>query len=101
MNNLKMMFHCARKALEDKGSGGLKVGNQKMKYAEAMELLYAVEMYFSHKGAFTFGICDTCEYFDTKYMLSGHKYMGKCGSKIVNKFDSCERHSIRGGGYGL
>ena len=105
-NPLEMLLKSCRKAIQDKvdvnPKAGLKVGDNKMRYSEALDLLTALEHHFAVKGAFSFGICLTCTKFSSKGMYPEKPVtLGKCGSRVVSIFDCCEQHSKEGGGYGL
>lgn len=102
-NPLEMLLKSCRKTIQDKvdvnQKAGLKVGDNKLRYSEALELLKALENHFAIKGAFSFGICLSCTKFDNRGVYP--KTLGKCNNKLVSIFDSCDQHSKEGGGPGL
>lgn len=92
--------------LEQKPKSGItiakgKINERKFRYTDAMDALRCLKYYFGDKGCFSCGVCETCKYFDPK----GHanEFFGTCTreSKPCTKWDTCQRHSKKGGGYGI
>lgn len=71
----------------------------KMTYKKAYEVLKELEAYFGYKGCVSFGICKTCTKFDTTKFQD--KRFGYCGNTMKHMYDTCEKHSKSGGGFGL
>lgn len=84
----------------------------KMSYKTALKCIKRIETYFGLKGASStsFNICNTC----THWNQAGHSSVGdSCGSCKINghkrdyhsdiyhAYDTCDRHSLEGGGQGL
>lgn len=73
----------------------------KLSYKDLQKTIIKLRDYFGYKGAISIGICATCDSFSTK----GHnnKCFGNCtcnSNKTVHEFDTCDKHSTNGGGYG-
>lgn len=73
----------------------------RVKYTDAQRALKALRTTFGYKGAFSFGVCKTCKMFDTRAYSTGD--LGKCtlNKSIVGGYDTCDKHSKSGGGFGL
>lgn len=113
----KMLMLCSRLIREkiDDGEKGKiinkgKPNEVKVKYENALRTCDRLSSYLGIRGIFSFGICKTCEHFDAT--CSATEVFGKCklgqGSKLhdvspdlLHIYDTCSRHSKRGGGFGL
>jgi hypothetical protein len=71
----------------------------KMKYKDAQKVLQRIESSYAVKGCNSFGICKTCTSFNSRGSSSGS--FGKCEGKDVHCYDTCNKHSEDGGGFGL
>lgn len=71
----------------------------KLSYKHAVEVLDSIDKNFKYKGCMSFGICGTCEKFDTKKFTDGE--FGYCNGTMKHKYDTCQNHSKLGGGFGL
>ena len=114
-NELEMSLKIALKAidqlLEQKPKGGLVVNKDtdieaKMSYKEAKLCIERIQRQYSVQGAFSLGICGDCSYWTTAGHNTGkHEDMGTCkflhGKDIVHRYDCCEKHSKKNGGWGL
>lgn len=114
-NELEMALKIAMKAvdklLEEKPKGGLVVNKgqdieAKMSYSEAKLCIERIQRRFGTLGAFSFGVCGEC----TKWNTAGHGTAqtqwddyGTCTvlRKSTHRYDSCDNHSIKNGGWGL
>lgn len=112
-NELEMALKIALKAIDqlmvEKPKGGLIVNKgqdieAKMSYKEAKLCIERIERRFGSLGAFSFGICGCCTKWDTRAHSSAHwGDFGTCTalSKTTHRYDACENHSIKNGGWGL
>lgn len=114
-NELEMALRIAVKAIdqliEQKPNGGLVVNRgqdteAKMRYSEAKVCLERIQRRFSTLGAFSLGICGDCSRWDTRgHGTSQTKWddYGTCnkGNKSTHRYDSCDGHSKKNGGWGL
>lgn len=71
----------------------------KIKYENALRTCDRLSSYMGIKGAFSFGICKTCDRFDKR--ASATDTFGKCGNDLKHIYDTCDKHSKRGGGFGV
>ena len=73
----------------------------KVRYADAQKALENLKSTFAYKGAFSFGICKTCKKFKNEGYSTG--MLGKCSlsKSVVGGYDTCDKHSKSGGGFGL
>lgn len=110
VNEIEKTFMLMKRMLEaeiDAGKKGLvinkgKDNEVKVKYETALQTLDRFYSYMGIKGTFSFGICLTCDNFDGA--CSATDCFGKCkfsASDLKHIYDSCEKHSKRGGGFGL
>lgn len=91
--------------MEENPKAGMKIKDKngrevKMKYKDAKRVLNEVRNSFAYKGCFSFGICKTCSNFRS-HMFAGRKNYGYCGDNMKHAFDTCSKHSLDGGGFGL
>lgn len=112
-NELEMALRIALKAIdqlmEQKPKGGLIVNKgqdieAKMSYHEAKLCIQRIERRFGNLGAFSFGICGCCDKWSTSNSCtSQYKDFGTCfvGNKLTHRYDSCDHHSKKNGGWGL
>ena len=113
-NELEMALKIATKAvnqlLEQKPKGGLIVNKDtgveaRMSYQEALLCLERIKRQYSVQGAFSLGICGSCSHWSTAGHCTGDwEDMGNCRfmpGKVVHRYDCCDKHSKKGGGYGL
>ena len=112
-NELEMALKIAMRAIDqlmvEKPKGGLIVNKgqdteAKMSYKEARLCLERLERRFGGLGAFSFGICGCCTKWDTRPHCTAHwKDFGTCkvDGKSTHRYDSCENHSKKNGGWGL
>lgn len=113
-NELEMALRIANKAIDQllaqKPKGGLIVNKgedieAKMSYREAKMCLKRIERQYSVQGAFSLGICGNCSHWNTAGHCTGdYKDMGSCRflpGKIVHRYDCCDKHSKKNGGWGL
>lgn len=74
---------------------------KKFTYTQAGLVLQNLENSAAIRGCFSFGVCYTCTKYDTMSFPS--KFMGVC--KIDHKehgcYDTCDKHSKEGGGFGV
>ena len=112
-NELEMALKIATKAvnqlLEQKPKGGLIVNKgqateARMSYDEARLCLERLHRRFDILGAFSMGICGECTKWSTAEHDTGH--WGDCGTcktsgKHMHRYDSCDQHSKKNGGWGL
>lgn len=71
----------------------------RVKYKTVLRTCNRIQDYFALKGAFSFGICKTCNSWDNSGCTP--KTFGKCGGKAKHCYDTCSNHSRAGGGFGL
>lgn len=112
-NELEMALKIATKAIdklmEEKPKGGLIVHKgedteAKMSYREAKLCIQRIQRRFAQLGAFSLGICGCCTKWDTKvHHTADYKDFGTCktSGKLTHRYDSCEHHSKKNGGWGL
>ena len=106
---LKIAYRALDQLMEQKPKGGLVVHKgteleSRMSYQEAKLCLERIERKFALQGAFSLGICGGC----TKWKTDGHctgkwEDYGNCivTRKTMHRYDSCDQHSIKNGGWGL
>lgn len=68
-------------------------------YKQLKQTIDSIQIRLSQDGCFSFGVCKTCTKF--KSAASAVGCFGLCGNKIVHEYDSCDKHSKSGSGYGL
>ncbi len=99
-----ILYEMLDKRMEENPKAGMKLESNdneiKMRYKDVKKTLKQIEKSFAYKGCFSFGICKTCDNFDSK-MFSGKKSFGYCGDTMKHAFDTCSKHSESGGGFGL
>lgn len=112
-NELEMALKIAKKAIEQlikqKPKGGLIVNKgedteAKMSYKEALLCIDRIERKYSVQGAFSLGICEGCTKWNTAPHCTAHyKDFGTCrvSGKDTHRYDSCDQHSLKNGGWGL
>lgn len=94
-----------KKHLQDHPNSGMilckgKPNETRIRYSEVTSVLHSIQIKLSQEGCFSFGVCKTCARFNPSVSQIG--CFGMCNnSKIVHEYDSCDKHSKRGGGYGL
>lgn len=93
-----------KRTLEVKPNSGMiiakgKPNEARLKYQEMLVILDSLEVKLSQEGCLSFGICKTCGRFNPK--VSGRGCFGACGNKIVHEYDSCDKHTLEGGCFGL
>lgn len=71
----------------------------KLTYKRALKAVESIENCFEYKGCRSYGVCATCEKFDTAKFQDNE--FGYCGSEMKHKYDTCPNHSKSGGGFGL
>ena len=106
---LKIAQRAIDQLMEEKPKGGLIVNKgedteAKMSYKEAKLCIERIERKFACFGAFSFGICGCCTKWDTKaHCTAQWKDFGTCTAvnRTTHRYDSCEHHSKKNGGYGL
>ena len=108
-----MALRIAKKAidqlLEQKPKGGLIVNKgtdveAKMSYQEAKLCLERIERKYSLQGAFSLGICQGCTHWNTAtHCTADWKDFGTCkrSGKDTHRYDGCDQHSLKNGGWGL
>lgn len=103
ISDLELFFLVAQELIQDKvknGRKGKKFGSEyKMSYKKAQGILNDLHSYFAMKGCFSFGTCETCEKFGNGISSTG--ILGTCKGQEKNWCDTCNEHSIKGGGFGL
>ena len=93
------------KAKIDEGAKGIVIAKgqkneKKFTYIQAAMVLQRIESTEAIQGKFSFGVCQTCKYYDpTSY---GLQLLGKCklDRKEHDCFDTCDKHSKEEGGFG-
>lgn len=71
----------------------------RIRYRDMIRVLDSLDAKLSLEGCFSMGVCKTCTRYNPK--VSGRGCFGACGDKIVHEYDSCDKHSKRGGGFGV
>lgn len=109
INELELMFRVLNKVLEQaiERHGGSRTltmakgkNNEKsMRLDEAKEALETLKDGMSIKGVFSLGICGTCQRWDCRG--SSTKRIGMCGQEATGRYDTCNKHSKKGGGFGV
>ena len=103
IGDLELFFLLTQELIQDKikqGRKGKKLGQgYKMSYKKAQGVLFDLHSYFGMKGCFSFGTCETCEKFGNGASSTG--ILGLCKGQEKNWCDTCNEHSIEGGGFGL
>lgn len=103
IGDLELFFLLTQELIQDKikqGRKGKKLGQgYKMSYKKAQGVLFDLHSYFAIKGCFSFGTCETCEKFGNGISSTG--ILGLCKGQEKNWCDTCNEHSIEGGGFGL
>lgn len=81
-------------------AGMILAPNCRIKYKQCKETLEELYSKFALTGAFSIGCCQTCSYFNSAYSVTGT--LGKCPHKsdYVHIFDTCDKHSKSGAGFG-
>ena len=93
---------CAKlldRQLEQNPKAGLVLSpNCRIRYKQCKKTLEELYSKFSIAGAFSIGCCQT--YFNAAYSTTGT--IGKCPNKsdYVHVFDTCDKHSKSGAGFG-
>ena len=74
--------------------------NCRIRYKQCKKTLEELYSKFSLAGAFSIGCCQTCSYFNAAYSTTG--FFGRCPHKsdYVHAFDTCDKHSKSGAGFG-
>lgn len=74
--------------------------NCRIRYSRCKKILDELHRKFALSGSFSIGCCQTCSYFNPAYSASG--MLGQCKHKpdYVHAFDTCEKHSKNGAGFG-
>lgn len=113
INELEAFILIVDKMLEEKLQVNPKAGivlakgrpnEKKVRYKDLKKVLSTLELYFSQKGCLSFGICRDCGNFNGAGYFSNCKGLGRCrlnSDKEVNAYDSCSRHTVDTGGFGL
>ena len=103
IGDLEMFFLVVQELIQDKikqGRKGKKLGQgYKMSYKKAQGVLFDLYSHFAIKGCFSFGTCQTCEYFGNGISSTGS--IGLCKGQKRTWCDTCNEHSEQGGGFGL
>lgn len=109
INELELMFRILNKVLEQAieqhgGSRRLTMAKGKpnecsMSLDEAKECLETLKDGMSIKGVFSFGICGNCEKWNCRG--SSTKRIGMCGQEFTWRYYTCNKHSKKGGGFGV
>lgn len=81
-------------------SGMILSNNCRIKYKTCKKILEELYSKLSRIGTFSLGCCQTCSHFNSAYSTDG--MLGKCQHKpdYVHAFDTCEKHSKSGSGFG-
>lgn len=98
LNDLEAALLCFQKLIEGKVKEGKKGiilfkdtdSEYKMSYKKLQGLLWELNTLFGMKGAFSFGICATCNRFENS--CSDNGAFGKCKGSDKHMFDSCEEY---------
>lgn len=109
--SLRIALKAIDQLLEQKPKGGLVVNRgqdteAKMSYQEAKLCIERIQRQYSVQGAFSLGICGNCSNWNTAAHNTG-KWgdIGSCkfmsGKELVHRYDCCEKHSKKNGGWGL
>lgn len=74
---------------------------KKFSYIHASEVLKNLENAAALRGCFSFGVCYTCKKWDSR--LYSESSMGVCSidRKEHYCYDTCDKHSKEGGGFGV
>lgn len=103
ISDLELFFLITQELIQGKikqGKKGVKLDqDHKMSYKKAQGVLFVLHSYFAVKGCFSFGTCETCENFGNGISSTGA--FGLCKGQEKNWCDTCNDHSIEGGGFGL
>ncbi len=95
---------CAKlldRQLEQNPKAGMVLSpNCRIRYKQCKKTLEELYSKFSLAGAFSIGCCQTCSYFNAAYSTTGT--LGRCPNKsdYVHAFDTCDKHSKSGAGFG-
>lgn len=111
ISDYEAFFILVEKLIKEKTEQGTKgiiiakdqENEKKFTYIQAYKVLEKIETCDGLKGRFSMGVCDTCKNFDSSKYAAGVSAMGTC--KISKKehycYDTCDKHSKEGGGFGI
>lgn len=109
ISDYEALFIMIEKLLSDKTKEGAKgiiiakgqPNERKFTYTQAALVLQTLESVAGQRGCFSFGVCQTCKKWDTSCYTA--KILGICkvDKKEHSPFDTCDKHSKDGGGFGI
>lgn len=74
---------------------------KKFSYVQAQLVLQRIQSAAAIRGCFSFGVCQTCHRYDTSSYEFATSGVCKLDGKHHEPFDTCDKHSKEGGGFGL
>lgn len=100
-----------KKIVDESPKAGLVVDKNedtesRIRYGQVLIGIKRLNNHFAHIGAHSMGICDTCTHFSRAGVSSVADSFGKCTNPkgkradLIHCYDSCNNHSVEGGGYG-
>lgn len=108
INDLEITIKALKRLLTSKIKDNPKAGfvmakgeenEKKLRYSDMLKVLSSLEVKLALDGCFSFGVCKTCSKFNPRTSSTG--CLGTCGKDTKHEYDSCSRHSLDGGGFGL
>lgn len=109
ISDYEAFFILVEKLIKEKTEQGAKgiviakgqPNEKKFSYTQAGLVLQTLENSAAIRGCFSFGVCYTCKKYDTMSYPSG--FMGTCklDRKEHGYYDTCDKHSKEGGGFGV
>lgn len=101
---LRAIKHLLRQKAKEKPDGGLVMAKGKnneirLSWSDMVNVVDSLESKLGMEGCFSQGICKTCRSFNIR--VTTGKTWGQCGTVMHHEYDSCPRHSKKGGGFGL
>ena len=109
ISDLEAFFIVVEKLIKEKTEQGAKgiiiakdqPNERKFTYVHAGLVLQNLINSAAIRGCFSFGTCYTCKRFDTNQYSQG--FMGICNIDRKEHFvyDTCDKHSKEGGGFGV
>ena len=105
INDVEITIRAIKKLLKSKIKENPKSGfvmskgcnnEKRLLYSDMLEVLSSLEVKLALEGCFSFGVCKTCSRFTYSSNCTG-----LCGNIHRHEYDSCNRHSIEGAGFGL
>lgn len=109
ISDYEAFFILVEKLIKEKTEQGAKgiviakgqPNEKKFTYIQAALVLQRIESTEAMQGKFSFGVCQTCHNYNCSSYNGGILGVCKLDNKKHDCFESCDKHSKEGGGFGI